>query len=146
MADTALHVAYYLTALFYGSCGVLLLIRPSLIEKRLSVFFPVLCTFSYRRLGNALNLIGIGVGLFIVSLLLSRENFGGYFLALILSLLEVYLGVFYYYLEVDNRAQAVIHFILHLIIATFIISLLLDRFPDSIQALKEKSAALILFQ
>ncbi len=144
MFETILSAIYYLISLFYLSFGVLLLTHPHFVEHHIRPLFPLLASFKYQRIGNSINLILVGVILLLVGNLIVESSVYGFFLALTLSGLEVYLGIVFYYFEERNIPQSILHFVLHLIIVFVIGGFMLSYFPDEIARVEENAASLLL--
>lgn len=136
-------IAYYLVAVFYCVFGILLLTHPHFCEQHLKVCFPLLASYRYQRVVNSLNLISIGLGLIIIGQLLAQGALIGFFLALVLSGLEMYLGISFYYLEERNLTQAIIHFWLHIILMVAIGAFILSSFGQEITLLRTQGASLV---
>lgn len=143
MFATVLIIAYYLVAVFYCSFGILLLTHPHFCEQHLRVCFPLLASYRYQRVVNSLNLISIGLGLIIIGQLLAQDSLAGFFLALVLSGLETYLGIAFYYFEERNLTQAIIHFWLHIILVVALGAFILSSFAPEITLIRTQSASLI---
>lgn len=133
MFELLLSIAYHLVALFYLSSGVLLLMFPHIFQEHLKKLFPVLATFRYGIVANGFNLILVGLILLWVASLVTVSNVGGFLLTLTLSALEVYLGVVFYYRKERNIPQALIHFVLHILIVIAIGIFILSNFPDELR-------------
>lgn len=144
MFETILSVIYYLVSLLYLSFGVLLLTYPHFVEHHIKPLFPLLASFKYQRIGNSINLVIVGTTLLVVGKLIMISNIYGFFIALILSGLEVYLGIAFYYFEERDITQSVLHFVLHLIFVLVIGSFMLSYFSVEITRV-EKSAASLFF-
>lgn len=140
---TFLYFTYVAVALFYLASGILLLLYPKTINHRLSALFPLLASFKYSRRLTSLNLILVGAGLLILSESLQSPTLFGFFCALVLSGLEVFLGVKFYYLEENNLPQALIHVILHTVLVVLLFLYLLLYFPNEISFLQQQAASLI---
>lgn len=131
-----LYVAYYLVAFFYFLSGIILLIRPQVIEYFIPKFFPLLASRNRGRIENGLNLVVVGLLLFLVSNLLFGANFFGFFIALVLSIWEVFLSIIFY-LKYHTHFDAVIHFVPHSILVVFIGWVLLTVYPKDIDYLAQ---------
>ena len=118
-AEVLLYSAYYLVALFYFTCGVILFVAPSIVEHLIPKFFPLLAHFKLQRISNAVNLIVVGCVLFITADYLLAKEFIGFFVALVLSLWEVYLSVTFY-LKHHTWFDVWSHFLIHMGLALFV--------------------------
>lgn len=116
----SLAIAYYLVAVFYFLCGVALLARNQWVKSKIPSYFPLLHSHGWTDNKNVINLIIIGIILFIVAPLLMNNNPLGLGMALFFSLFEVFLS-FAFYLKRKEYAQTWIHFIIHGAISTLII-------------------------
>lgn len=135
--------AYYLVAIFYFVFGILLLSHPHFVQKHLKPCFPLLASYRYQQVVNSLNLITVGLGLLIIGKLLEQKTFLGFFIALILSGLEIYLSIAFYYYEEKNVSQAIIHFFLHIILIVIIGAFILSSFSSEISELSHQTASLV---
>ena len=144
MFEAMLYASYYLLSFFYMLCGVLLITHPHFIIKFIQSFFPVLESFKYRRVTNGINLIVVGLLLLWIGDLIVETNIVGFWLALIISSLEIYLGITYYYFEAKDVAQAIIHLGVHIIVVIALIIFMLSTFPRQIQEAQEFTGAIIL--
>lgn len=143
MFGTLLYVVYYAVALFYLLFGVLLLTHPHLSEKRLKKCFPLLASYKYQRIANSINLTSIGAGLLIIGNMIKLDVFAGFLFALILSALEVYLGIMFYYIEERDMTQAVIHVVLHILIVFLIGIFILQHYSHQIYTMQHETATMI---
>lgn len=144
--DTFTTVFYYLyiaVSLFYIICGVILLLKPHYIVDRLPSLFPLLNSFKYRPLTNSLNLIFIGLLLLVVVKLIEDWSVVGLFFAVVLSGLEVYLGVKFYYHEINDIPQAIIHVVLHTIIVGVVIFFIVNYLSPELTSIQNQTGALI---
>lgn len=135
---------YLAVAFFYLICGVVLLLRPTLIQRQIKPFFPLLDSFGYGVTVNSINLVLIGLGLLLISKHLLATHFLAFFTAIILSTLEVYLGFKFYYHEQRDLTQAVLHIVLHAGLVIIIILFTIDAFPVEIHTYTQQAASLIL--
>jgi len=140
METTILYIAYYAVAFFYLVCGALLIVKPRLVRHKIQAFFPVLVSLKYSETAQSLNLIFVGGGLMLVAKFLVFSHVLGFYLALILSALEVYLGVIFYYYELKNTTQAVIHVGIHSVLVVVIITVMLNYHSDTIAELYGQSS------
>lgn len=140
MFNGILYSAYYLVALFYLAAGILLLIYPHLIEVHLKKCFPLLASYRYQRIANSVNLIAIGIGLLIIGNMIVEKEFFGFFVALMLSGLEMYLGIAFYFFEERDLPQAIIHVVLHVILLTAIGVFILHNFSPQIDEFRGQAA------
>ena len=144
MIETILSILYYLVSLFYLTFGVLLLTYPQFVEHHVKPLFPVLASFKYQRIGNSINLILVGIILLLVGNLITEASIYGFFIAIILSGLEVYLGIVFYYFEERNITQSIIHFVLHIIFVLVIGGFMLSYFQEDIKEISENAASLFM--
>ncbi len=135
-----LSIAYYGVAMFYFGFGLLLLLKPSLVEHKLKACFPVLAAFKYQRVANSINLLGIGIALLLIGNMVLSFSFYGFFIALILSALEVYLGIMFYYIEEKDVFQAVLHFVVHILIVILIGYFVIHHFDTELVKLQNQTA------
>ena len=136
MFETILSFVYYLVALFYLAYGALLLVTPHVVVAHIPRFFPLLASFRYHTLATSLNLIGAGAMLLIVGEFINNLSVEAIFVALLLSGLEVYLGIKFYYLEEHDIPQAITHVTLHLFIVIAVGWLLLTEYEPAIRTLE----------
>jgi uncharacterized membrane protein len=144
--DTFTAVFYYLyiaVSLFYIICGVILLLKPTVIEPRLKSLFPLLESFKYRGVTNSVNLIFVGCVLLAVVKLMEDWSVVGLFIAVVLSGLEVYLGVKFYYHEKNDMPQAIIHVVLHTIIVGVVIFFMVFYLSSEINLIQNQTGAII---
>ncbi len=137
MFSAILFISYYLVALFYLSFGTLLITHPRFVEHRIHSLFPLLAHFKLQRLANGVNLIVMGVILLLVGNLMAASNVMGFFLALVLSAWEVYLGVTFYYFEKKDIPQAVIHLVLHIALVAAVGGLILFSYSSQVDQLRD---------
>ncbi len=135
-AETLLYSAYYLVSFLYLVCGIILLVRPGIIEHIIPKLFPLLAHFKLQRISNALNLIVVGCILLITADYLLEKEFIGFFIALVLSLWEVYLSVTFY-LKHHSRFDVWSHFLIHVVIALFVGWVLLVNYERQIAVLND---------
>lgn len=143
MFETILYASYYLLSFFYLVCGALLITHPRFIEKYIRSFFPVLASFKYRRVTNGINLIIVGLLLLWIGDLIVETNIIGFWLALIISALEIYLGIAFYYFEAKDITQAIIHLCIHMIVVIALVAFMLSAFSRQIQEAQEFTGAII---
>ncbi len=134
---------YLAVTFFYLGSGVILFIRPQLIAHYIKPFFPLLYSFKYGTTTNSLNLIFVGIGLLMISEAIQELSFTGFFCALLLSALEVYLGFKFYYFEQRDMTQAVIHVVLHALIVVAMVFFISSYFAADINHFENQGALLL---
>jgi hypothetical protein len=136
IVTSLLYVSYYAVAFFYFFSGLILLFNPKKIEHRIPGFFPLLVFRKRGRVENALNLIIIGLILYIVGYSIFESSFFGFFTALVLSAWEVYLSIFFY-LKHHTFFDAMYHFILHILLVIFLGWMLITLYGKDISGLEK---------
>jgi hypothetical protein len=131
---------YIAVSLFYIVCGVVLLLKPQYIQNHIKPLFPVLESFKYQTVTNSINLIGVGLILLSIVKLLENWSVVGLFIAVIISGLEVYLGVKFYYHERNNVSQTLIHVILHTIIIGAVIFFIVIYLSPELSLIQNQAA------
>ena len=116
----AIWLAYFTVAIFYIISGIILWWNEETIKHRIPSWFPLLHSFSFKRNATALNLVIMGMVLFVTGLSLTYRGFFGMTSALTLSLWEIFLS-FVFYWKRKEGAQAVGHFVIHGAIVFFLI-------------------------
>lgn len=134
-AEIFLYSAYSFVCLLYLASGFLLLLRPEIIEQLIPKLFPLLAHFRLQRISNALNLIIVGCILLFTAEYLVEKEFIGFFIALVLSVWEVYLSVTFY-LKYHTRFDVWSHFLVHIGIVFFVGWLLLSDYEKEIDILR----------
>tara|TARA_B100002051_G_scaffold276684_2_gene326879 strand:+ start:8197 stop:8661 length:465 start_codon:yes stop_codon:yes gene_type:complete len=138
----AFYYIYLAVALFYIVSGAVLLIYPKAIANKIAGWFPLLHSFKYQNITASLNLIMVGLILLVIVRLLENWSFMGMFWAVVLSGLEVYLGIRFYYQEQRDLFQAWLHIILHLIIVIGLAYFILTHFSSDITTMEDQLASL----
>ncbi len=136
LAEIFLYSAYYLVSLLYLASGVFLLVQPDIVERYIPKLFPLLAHFRLQRLGNAFNLIVVGVILLLTAEYLVEKEFIGFFIALVLSVWEVYLSMTFYRKH-HSRFDVWSHFWVHIVIVVFVGWLLLSDYGQEIAVLRD---------
>lgn len=134
---------YNLVAFFYLISGVVLLLYPHTIQNHIKKLFPLLASWRLDTLVNSLNLVGVGSTLIIIGQLIDQSNVLGYFLALILSTLEVYLGIKFYYHEEHDTFQAIVHIVLHTILVGVLLWFMVNYFSSDISIIQNNVASVV---
>lgn len=132
MFESILSITYFVVALFYLIYGTLLLLTPHSVFSHIPRFFPLLASFRYHTLATSLNLMAVGATLLIIGKYISNWSAGAIFIALVLSGLEVYLGLAFYYREEHDVPQAIIHVVLHTLLVCVIGWVLLAEYGDTL--------------
>lgn len=136
IVTSLLYVSYYSVAFFYFFSGLVLFFKPKIIEHRIPGFFPLLVFRKRGRIENALNLIIIGLILYIVGYSIFESRFFGFFTALVLSAWEVYLSIFFY-LKHHTFFDAIGHFVLHILLVILIGWVLITSYSKDIYGLEK---------